>query len=327
MRSIASFLFNRRCESLREALDLCFGKEWCGPGLWAALAILSREQGRDPQEVLALLETGKHLEYGKAIGIETALGCADTYAGNRTRKGENYSPLAVLDAEEKTNEATRDIASCIRTWFRGGELETFAAELCDVVGDLHDNVWSHAKSPGISMAQKWPSADGQSAILEFALADAGYGFLRELIRSGVSRREGIEDPVAAIAWCIVRGNSSKIKQEDPWAQRLPEDSMGNSMGPIARIVTKENNHLGLGLAKLVDLVTKFKGTLWLASSNAILTIDAKGGTKYQHLPFNWNGVLLSCRFNVAVVEQVIRNEAAGDAIDQIDQLLGSLISG
>lgn len=327
MRSIASFLFNRRCDTLEAALHHCFTKRWCGPGLWTALVVLSRTQNQDAQQVLRMLDKESALEYGKAIGIEAALGLEDTYSYNRTNQGANYSPLVILDGEDKVDGATRDIGGCIRTWFNGSNLERFAAELCDVVGDLHDNVWSHAKSTGISMAQKWQSSQADSAVLEFALADGGMGFLRELIRSGITRREGIEDPADAIRWCIVRGNSSKLREEDPWVQRLPSDAMGNPMGPIARIKDKENNHLGLGLAKLVDLVLKFKGTLWLASSNAILTIDGKGGTKYQHFPFQWQGVLLSCRFDVATVEQVVASHVGNAAPDEIDALISSLISG
>lgn len=323
MRPIAGLLLNRRCASVAEALEVSFSMAYCGPGLWAALAVVARSEGWPHEKVVKLLRDNKHLDYGRAIGIEAAIGAKDTYEKERVNRGANYSPLAVLDAEEKTNEATRDVAGCIRTWFNGSGLEAFAAELSDVVGDLHDNVWSHAKSPGVSMAQKW--CQQENNCLEFALADAGYGFLGELTRSGVGRRQGVEDPAAAIAWCIVKGNSSKIKEEDPWAQRLPEDAMGNPIGPIARIMTKENNHLGLGLAKLVELVTKFKGQLWLASDDAMLTIDTKGGRKYQRLPFSWKGVLLACRFNVSVVEQVVATKH--EVVDEIDELIGSLLSG
>lgn len=324
MRPIAGLLLNQRCASIADALRVSFSKKYCGPGLWAALAVVARAENWPHQDVVELLKSHDHFDYGRAIGIEAAIGARDTYEKERINKGANYSPLAVLDAEEKTNEATHDVAGCIRTWFNGSGLEPFAAELCDVVGDLHDNVWSHAKSPGISMAQKW--CQQESNCLEFALADAGYGFLAELERSGVKNKTGIVDAEGAIAWCIVRGNSSKIKEEDPWTQRLPEDAMGNPIGPIAKIKTKENNHLGLGLAKLVELVTKFKGQLWLASGDAMLTIDSKGGRKYQRLPFNWKGVLLSCRFNVAVVEQVVAAQQ-DEVVDEIDELIGSLLSG
>jgi hypothetical protein len=323
LRPIAGFLLNRRCESVEAALKLSFSKKYCSPGLWAAFAVMAQDRKWPHKDVFEFLEQNDQLAYGRAIGIEAAIGAPDTYHHERVNKGANYSPLAVLDVEERTNEATKDIAGCIRTWFNGTGLEQFVAELCDVVGDLHDNVWSHAKSTGVSMATKWCQQDGN--VLEFALADAGYGFLGELRRSGVLTREGIATATEAIAWCVVKGNSSKIKKEDPWAQRLPEDAMGNPMGAIARIVSKENNHLGLGLAKLEELVTKFKGQLWLASGDGMLTIDNKGGKKYQRLPFSWKGVLLECRFNVTTVEQVVASQEV--VVDEIDSLIGSLLTG
>lgn len=322
MRSIAGLLFNRRCASVSEALHVSFAKTYCGPGIWAALAVVARGEEWHPDEVYALLREHDHLAYGRAIGIEAAIGEADTYRRNRVNEGKNYSPLAVLDAEECTNEATRKVSGCIRTWFSGSSLEAFAVELCDVVGDLHDNVWSHAKSPGVSMAQKWGDGNG---VLEFALGDAGYGLLGELQRSGVARREGIESAADAIRWCVVKGNSSKIKVEEPWVQRLPPDVMGNPVGTVARIISKENNHLGLGLAKLVELVTKFRGQLWLASGDAMLTIDSKGASKYQRLAFPWKGVLLACRFDVEQVEQVIASQQP--EVDEINDLIQSLLDG
>lgn len=325
MRSIASVLNNRRCASVHEALHRAFqGSGYCSPGLWAALAVSSRQQGLNCGQVLEVIGE-QNTGYGKAIGIEAAIGAADTYHLQRSNQGLNYSPLVVLDAEERTNAATRDIAGCVRTWFDNEPLRRFAQELCDVVGDLHDNVWSHAKSTGISMAQKWREPSNDDNHLEFSLADAGYGFLRELTRAGVAQRLAIQTPTEAINWCVVRGNSSKIKDEDPWTQRLPEDAMGNPMGAIGRIRTKENNHLGLGLAKLVDLVVTYRGQLWLASDDAMLTIDSKGGKKCQVLPFPWPGVLLSCRFSTSTVDRVMRGQRP--AVDDIDKLLESLLQG
>jgi hypothetical protein len=321
MRSIASVLLNQRCQSAHSALLRAFSSaRYCSPGLWAALAVSSRAEQLSGQALLDLL--GQHSGYGKAIGIEEAIGEQDTYSKNRSNQGVNYSPLVVLDDVDKTNQATRDIAGCIRNWFTDPCLALFTAELCDVVGDLHDNVWSHALSTGVSMAQKWQDGDGPQ--FEFALADRGIGLLAELRRSGVASREGIQEAIEAISWCIVRGNSSKIKEEDPWAQSLPQDATGNPMGPIARHRTNGNNHLGLGLAKLVELVTKFKGLLWLASGNAMLTIDKNGVTKRQTLPFEWSGVVLSCRFSVSSVlamGQVVEKR------DELDELLDTLLKG
>lgn len=325
MRSIAGVLLNQRCSDVHAALVHTFGSaSYCGPGLWAALAVSCRGKGMPISEVFDLIGKGNE-GYGRAIGIEAAIGAVDTYEHNRSNQGINYSPLVVLDAVEQTNQATRDIAGCIRTWFTDDKLTRFAGELCDVVGDLHDNVWSHAKSTGVSMAQKWSQPSASDSVFEFALADGGMGFVKELQRSGVAARERIESAKDAIAWCVVRGNSSKIRVEDPWEQRLPDDHMGNPMGSIAKVRGHGNHHLGLGLAKLVELVEKFKGELWLASGDAMMTIDRNGLRKYQSLPFQWAGVILSCRFSVSRVEAIASADVA--AGDELDALLDSLIEG
>ena len=65
--------------------------------------------------------------------------------------------LRVLFAanEESTDSATQTVNGCSREHFDGLGFDAFADKLCGVVGDLHDNVWSHGKSTGFSMAQKW----------------------------------------------------------------------------------------------------------------------------------------------------------------------------
>jgi hypothetical protein len=125
------------------------------------------------------------------------LGAEDTYRFARINVGVNYSPLVSLNSEQVVDAATSAMQGCIRSLVSQDINIDFAAELCDVVGDLHDNVWSHAQSPGVSMAQKWnaPMVSGEH-IIEFALADSGRGFLAELRRAGQAQRLGISEDQA-----------------------------------------------------------------------------------------------------------------------------------
>lgn len=261
------------------------------PGFWTAYTARARLRNLALNQ---LAISGKTLGYAKAIAIERALGQVDTYPHDRKHVGANYSPLVLLESREQTDGATGEINRCIRRLFGKSRHEEFVSTICELVGDLLDNVWAHGKATGFSMAQKWHDPpDG--FLFEFAVADCGMGFLRELQRVGIP---GIENDQAAIAWCIQRGNSTKKRDvEDPWEQRLPPDVMGKPMGQHGRVVETDNHHMGLGLAKLIDAVERFHGWCWLASGNTMLSISPNGSRTYQSISVPWQGVAIACRFD------------------------------
>lgn len=309
-----------------EGVDGFFGQvseSYCGPGYWVAFAARARAR---KLKINDLDISAQHRDYAKAIMLESVLGEPDTYPHGRPGQGWNYSPLVTLADVSETDRATGSINSCIRTLFPALELKRFVNALCDVVGDMHDNVWSHGNSTGISMAQKWnkPRSAGQVQNLEFALADCGYGFLAELKRSGIAGKFRISNDADAIRWCIQEGHSSKKREDDGWTQRLPEDAMGNPMGAIARVKDKENNHLGLGLYKLTELVRAFSGELWLVSGDAMFHLCPANET-YTQISCPWQGVALACRFSTdAVLQQAKRLESTPD---ELDRLLGAVLGG
>jgi hypothetical protein len=297
---------------------------YCSPGYWVSLAVRGRDRGLSVGD---LRIPADRFGYAQAIGIEAALNQVDRYPFGRCRQGAHYSPLVVIADRDEVDRATADVSGCVRHLFREPELQPFVGNLCEVIGDLHDNVWSHAESTGISAAQRWnkPYSQGQAAYIEFALADCGRGFLGELRRSGVSRREGIIDDAGAIAWCIQRGHSSKIREDDGWTQRLPEDAMGNPMGAAAGHLPQGNHHLGLGLAKLTTLVRDYGGELWLASGSALLRIDGDGRDAYIQTAVPWKGVALACRF---ATDRVLRRARHRQWLpDALDQALLQLLEG
>lgn len=166
------------------------------------------------------------------------------------------------------------------------------------------------------MAQKWN--DGVGFNFEFAIADCGLGFLRELQRVG----KDIQNHQSAIEWCIQKGNSTKKKIIDNWAQRLPSDVMGNPIGKDAHVVESDNHHMGLGLAKLIDAVRNFNGMCWVASGNAMLFISPDGKFTYSTLPIQWQGVAIACRFDSSRIT-VKNGQYAEDEFETIlSELLG-----
>ena len=285
------------------------------PGFWTGYVARARSRNLHLQD-LAL--TGDTLGYAKAIAIEEALGQSDTYHPERKRAGENYSPLVLLESREQTDAATGEINRCIRGQFGEDQYAEFVSSICELVGDLLDNVWAHGKATGFSMAQKWRDPlDG--FLFEFAVADCGYGFLRELQRVGMP----IMDDHAAIEWCIQRGNSTKKREIDEWEQRLPVDVMGNPMGRFGRVVESDSHHMGLGLAKLISAVEQFHGCCWLASGKAMLYITPDGKREFVKLPIPWKGVAIACRFDsqrVAAAQQKYTG-------DEFEDILSKLMRG
>jgi hypothetical protein len=271
------------------------------PGYWTVLAAYCRAN-KISFEQLAISE--KYRDYALAIALENALNQTDTYPYRRRNSGNNYSELVLLNSVDDTDKATSTINSCIRSLFWTQELSCFSQNLCDVVGDLHDNVWSHGKSTGFSMAQKWSDYSTRQDCFEFALADCGLGFLQELKRVGLI----IENDEKAIEWCVVEGNSSKKqKPTNDWSQRLPQDISGNPMPNIGQIVDSENHHMGLGLAKLLNLVNTYQGQLWLASGEKTLVVEPNGNNFFKTNALKWQGVALACRFNIETVKNCHKN--------------------
>jgi len=313
MYGLWEFLSND--ELVKENGQLLVPHNYYNPGYWTALVAYCRFKniGFDAINIVSEINKG----YAFTIGIEKALNGLDSYCYERKNSGLNYSELVHLNSADDTNKATGTINSCIRQLFDTTDLSSFSKDLCEVVGELHDNVWSHGMSTGFSMAQKWKPPTSLGYCFEFALADCGFGFLRELNRVGLNCLSD-ED---SIKWCIEKGNSSKTqKVANEWSQRLPPDIAGNPMPGIGKPVMSENNHMGLGLAKLVELVNNYKGQLWLSSGEKTLTIDTNGKQSFKNNKQKWQGVALACRFDTEKAK-CYKKSHDDEAIDSLIELL------
>jgi len=312
--------------SIDELVDPASGgisvpNEFLTPGFWVALAAYAW-RNQIPVDQIRVHE--KHRDYLSAIGFARAFGGEDNYPFDRKNKGINYSTLEHLDRPESTESATSAINGCIRN-FVGVELpKNFVEMLCDVVGDLHDNVWAHGKASGFSMAQKWKSSPwnpmSRNHCLEFALADSGIGFLREVQNAGLK----IETDGDAIKWCIQEGHSTKkVRPISEWAQRVPSDVINNPLRGIEQTRDTENHHMGLGLYKLVRFVREFRGYLWLISGSAGLVLAPGQEPAYIHVKHPWQGVAIACRFQSGDIAAVREGIASGDKdIQEIMRILG-----
>lgn len=293
------------------------GSSFYTPGFWVSMASLLRSRSVAFEEIRFLSDETR--QYSRAIMLPVALGGEDLYPHVRGNEGKNYSGLVLLEDRDATDRATQAINDCIRTQCDGSGLDSFVRELCSVVGDLHDNVWSHGMSTGFSMFQRWKKPySNEDVLFEFSLADCGLGFLRELKRVGLDE---IGTHQSAIDWCIRKGCSSKLisARGGDWAQRLPPDMMGNPIPGIGAIRETENHHQGLGLAKLIKLIEDFHGELCLSTGDSILSINHSGDRVFSSSAFPWSGVAISCRFDTSLVR-------SSQDIDNGDRITEELLS-
>lgn len=291
------------------------------PGFWATLAAFAWRKRITPGHIYL---DDKLRGYFSAIGFPRAFGQQDDYPHERRGVGATYSMLERLDNPETTQTATSAINGCVRNSIGIDLPKPFVEMLCDVVGDLHDNVWSHGRASGFSVAQRWKVSprdpDSSEYNIEFALADSGIGFLQEVQRV----RLPIATDREAIQWCIQEGHSTKkIRPSSDWAQRMPPDLIGNPLRGVEQTQMSENHHMGLGLAKLVRLVHEFRGFLWLASGTAVLRLAPGATLAYIDIKYPWQGVAMACRFRSSDIAKTRRDLETGDKdIQEIMRILG-----
>lgn len=263
--------------------NISFGR----PSYWVLLATTLYNNQDINEKRLNL--TDKQKSYLKTIGFYHHIFGQEGNINRSTKYGTNYSTLAPLISEQHTESANSIINSCIRYNVSEVAKKTASAStLTEIVGELHDNVWSHAKSAGFSLFQKTRGMHGD-VFLEFAIADRGCGFFRELKRVNID----VANDKEAIEWCLRQGNTSKKpKEDDGWTQQLPADVIGNPMGGYANY-HNGNHHQGLGLAKLKEMIIEAKGILKIASGKQLYILDnaTEKWTDISETP--WNGVAIS----------------------------------
>lgn len=258
--------------------------------------------------------------YFSAIGLSKALWGVDDYTNNRTNLGSNYSLVTRLDSAEQTDTCNTQIAGCLRNMVGDHTSSGFGA-LLHVVGELHDNVWSHGKKTGFSHAQKWkvPYSDGGDHYLEFSLADKGLGFLQEIRRSG---KTNVSSHREAIEWCIQEGHSTKHGDDiDEWAQSVPSDILGGSpfCSGVETRINDGNHHQGLGLHHLVSLVKTYNGELTIVSGDAAFSVDEQGNESFSLIQSSWQGVAISCRVRESRLMSV-EQRASDSVLNIMDRL-------
>lgn len=294
-------------------------KGFYSPGFIAAFAAYLCSKGVGPDCLSYACEQNKG--YLAAVGLSKALWGVDDYQYVRKNAGVSYAPLTPLASQNAVDIATTQINGCLRALAAQGETDYSKSpafkDLTHVVGELHDNVWSHGLSTGFSTAQRQQLQNGEY-VIEFSLADCGLGFLEELKQAGI---RNVDSHHQAVEWCIQEGNSSKLAARvDEWAQAVPEDYLGGDEfdGIAVQRNHNGNHHQGLGLAKLVELAEKYKGILYLASGDCVMSMN-DGAIRYRPLQEPWKGVAIS----LSIKESSFINAKADEA-DDVDDIMNLL---
>lgn len=152
------------CFNYKDSFDI--SQEFITPSFIAVIAAFIKSQ-KISKEQIKCKEDNSYLEsigfYNELWGVPITV--------NRHSDGFSYSPLILLDEQLKTNDATSTINSCIKRLLTNKN--SCVNDLCEVVGELHDNVWAHGKGVGFSIAQYYRKLKR----IEFAVVDCGIGFL------------------------------------------------------------------------------------------------------------------------------------------------------
>ena len=292
---------------------------YCTPGLWVTAVALAKEKNLELDDIC--FPNKKLEEYSSALGLSLVLTGHDDYPNERINNGCNYSTIQLLDDEDASETAMANVNGCIRRMIKETSTPGIV-DLCNVIGELHNNVWAHGRSTGFSCAQKYADFSiGGEKVIEFALADRGFGFMREMRRVG----KEVATDCEAIKWCIEEGHSTKLAdKKDEFAQTVRADNIGGS--PFGKGVNTKTeivvNHQGLGLFKLISLVKKYGGKLAIASGNCLFQVDRMGNTSYSEIK-EWKGVAISCTLNARRLQEKTTDKKKNpEVVSIMDQLRG-----
>ena len=294
----------RLCNNMEKGLNVVLPTFWLPCNIVVLSTYIKKNQTQKNEIDGLINNTAKEYLYNIGFYKELYQVPLNTHQRN---SGYTYSPLTLIDFHDNVNTATTTVTSCIQNHLNDNNL---VGQLANVICELHDNVCSHGKSFGFSMAQVYTDR------IEFAIADLGGGFLRVLQKAGVP---GITTDLEAIQWCLKKNNTStKYEKHDDFEQSLPEDFMGISpMGCNSRFRT-EDNHQGLGLDFLVDLHKKFSRSILQIASGKICVEFRNGTILKTDSDLEWKGVAINLTIPID------KTQCYNTDISELDEILNMI---
>jgi hypothetical protein len=215
---------------------------------------------------------------GDSLGYATNVGLMDALRGQSpvpqagALSGRTYSPLTRVQCHADVEPSNAKLNGLLRARLAGYE-QAMVDRVCKVVGELNNNVASHSQGFGFSAAQVY-----EGRRLLFAVADSGRGFLHNVRKAA----DDVRCHDDAIGWAFVRGNTSAG----------PRSDMGQRWAPSVDVSEEEDNHQGLGLAILEELVRLTNGSLWVISGDSNRAMFAGEWVPCDPPGIFWQGVAL-----------------------------------
>lgn len=190
--------------------------------------------------------------------------------------------MVQLSTHAEVETAVGIISSCLHTQL--SSKQATVNEVANIIGELLDNVASHARGAGFSALQVY----NKPSRIEFAVVDCGVGLLEKVRLVEPT----IETHANAIYKCFQMGFTTARPPADDFAQRMPQDSISSPFGPSVSLLHDANNHQGLGLWSLAQVVGRLQGELWAMTGDAELHVGQDFRQEYRRSRIDWQGVAI-----------------------------------
>jgi hypothetical protein len=233
-------------------------------------------------------------EYARNTGLTAVLNGEPPDLSRGSREGKTYSKLTRLHTADDVDRSNVVIGDLLAEHL--GDNPHAQQAIGSIVGELHDNVASHAHGAGFSAAQVYTGNNG--ARISFAVADRGCGLLKNVRKVNA----GIDNHKDAIAWCLTKFNSTGRQNRIEMEQRLLEDAIVSPYPEGVATVADTRTHAGLGLWYLTNLIDQSQGSLWIWSGNAEYERIGLGNLRRtSRSGVVWSGLAIEISINAGAV--------------------------
>lgn len=249
--------------------------------------------------------TANAKSYAENYGLLGGLGLASEFGGNGGGVGLTYCPVQKIGCHDHVNHCNGIVSSLLRSQLSSCQNKDLIRATCGVIGEIHDNVASHARGVGYSAAQVYR---GKRNCIQIAVADTGRGIGDSVRSSGNESFTSISDD-DALLWCLKRGNTCTKLSPIPVAdligpQRLDPYSNYNPYPENVSVVTEDNHHMGEGLYRLTELIRQTGGKTWIWSGKASVLCDNNITTSIPSL-HDWCGTLVAIEIPIDAFQTCI----------------------
>jgi hypothetical protein len=239
--------------------------------------------------------------YAQNYGLLESLGQSlSAEAGNQPLHGQTYCKIQKILVPDHVDHCNQILSGLLKTQLARCKNQRLVASTYHVIGEIHDNVASHARGCGFSAAQVYT---GKRKRIQIAVADIGQGIGGSVRSAGAKYLEWTDRQ--ALEWCLVKGNTvaklTQPKEDLLGPQRIDFYSNYNPYPPETAISSDTNHHMGEGLFRLVELIRETRGKTWIWSGHASMLND-KGSTIWLDPGFDWKGTIVAIEIPIDAFE-------------------------